>query len=151
MKAKAFSLESLVLELDVTYFCRHWTHILSIFDIRHCSFILLKKLAWRFKRNCAFCLLYSSSKHLLSQSHYMYISHVVSNYGTEIEIWAGFGPVGSTEKKLGANYEQHLRLAFSCFQGQNNTYFIFFLNIVASALKSCIKWRWKKYKFFRKI
>ena len=31
-----------------------------------------------------------------------YISHAVSNvYGTEIEIWAGFGPVGNTEKKLG--------------------------------------------------
>ena len=30
------------------------------------------------------------------------ISRPVSNfYGTEIEIWAGFGPVGSTEKKLG--------------------------------------------------
>ena len=24
-----------------------------------------------------------------------------SCYGTEIEIWAGFGPVGNTEKKLG--------------------------------------------------
>jgi hypothetical protein len=23
-------------------------------------------------------------------------------YGIEIEIWAGFGPVGNTEKKLGA-------------------------------------------------
>ena len=22
-------------------------------------------------------------------------------YGTEIEIWAGFGPVGNTEKKIG--------------------------------------------------
>ena len=27
---------------------------------------------------------------------------MVSNfYGTEIEIWAGFGPVGSSEKKTG--------------------------------------------------
>ena len=35
-----------------------------------------------------------------NQNHYMYISYTVSNfYGTEIEIWAGFGPVGSTEKK----------------------------------------------------
>jgi hypothetical protein len=32
----------------------------------------------------------------------LYISCVVSNfYETEIEIWAGFGPVGNTEKKLG--------------------------------------------------
>ena len=39
-------------------------------------------------------------------------------YGTENDIWAGFGPVGNTEKKLGANYEQLLRVVFSCFQGQ---------------------------------
>ena len=42
-------------------------------------------------------------------------------YGTENEIWAGFGPVGNTEKKLGADYEQLLRVVFSCFQGQINT------------------------------
>ena len=41
-------------------------------------------------------------------------------YGTEIEIWAGFGPVGNTEKKIGpimsrANFE----FGFSCFQGEN--------------------------------
>ena len=35
-------------------------------------------------------------------------------YGTGIEIWAGFGPVGITEKN-GADYEQHLRPVFSCF------------------------------------
>jgi hypothetical protein len=30
----------------------------------------------------------------------------VSNfYGTEIEILAGFGPVGNTEKKIGVDYE----------------------------------------------
>ena len=55
-------------------------------------------------------------------------------FRTEIEIWAGFGLVGNTEKKIGADYEQLLRLVFSCFQGQ-----FFFLNIVALALKSCIK------------
>ena len=39
-----------------------------------------------------------------------YISHVVSNFnGTEIEIWAGFGPFGITEKKNWANYEKSLR------------------------------------------
>ena len=33
---------------------------------------------------------------------------VSSYYGTEIEIWAGFGPVGNTEKKHWADYEQLL-------------------------------------------
>jgi hypothetical protein len=34
----------------------------------------------------------------------------VSNfYGTEFKIWAGFGPVGKNEKKMGANYEQLVR------------------------------------------
>ena len=39
-------------------------------------------------------------------------------YGTGIEIWTGFGPVGITEKKNWADYEQLLRSVFSCFQGQ---------------------------------
>ena len=35
----------------------------------------------------------------------MYIRHAVSNfYGTEIEIWAGFGPVGNTKKYLGRSW-----------------------------------------------
>ena len=39
-----------------------------------------------------------------------YISCTMSTfYGTEIEIWAGFGPVGSTEKKNWADYEQLFR------------------------------------------
>ena len=68
-----------------------------------------------------------------------YISCAVSNfYGTEIEIWAGFGPVGNTETKIGVDYEQILRAVFSCFHGQKNG-LIFFENILASALKSCIK------------
>ena len=33
-------------------------------------------------------------------------------------IWADFGPVGNTEKKIGADYEQLLRAVFSCFHGQ---------------------------------
>jgi hypothetical protein len=37
-------------------------------------------------------------------------------YGTGVEIWAGFGPVGITEKKtIRANHEQHLSLFFSSF------------------------------------
>ena len=41
------------------------------------------------------------------------------------EIWADFGPVGNTEKKIGANYEQLLRAVFSCFQGKKNRYTCF--------------------------
>ena len=38
----------------------------------------------------------------------------MSNFdGTEIEIWSGFGPDGSTEKKIGA--EQLLRAVFHVF------------------------------------
>ena len=39
-------------------------------------------------------------------------------YGTGIKIWAGFGPVGITEKKIWANYEQIFRPVFSSFRGQ---------------------------------
>ena len=58
------------------------------------------------------------------QAKSLYISSTVSNfYRTEIEIWAGFGPVGNTE--IGADYEQLLRVGFSCFQGQKNNLFFF--------------------------
>ena len=57
-------------------------------------------------------------------------------YGTGIEVWAGFGPVGITEKKNRADYEQLLKPGFSCFHGQKK---IKVKNIVASALKRCIK------------
>ena len=39
-------------------------------------------------------------------------------YGTGIEIWAGFGPVGFTDKKAWANYEELFRLVFSSFDVQ---------------------------------
>ena len=43
-------------------------------------------------------------------------------YGTGIEIWAGLGPVGITEKKtIWADYEQLLRPVFSSFRGQKET------------------------------
>ena len=58
-------------------------------------------------------------------------------YGTEIEIWTDFGPVGNTEKKIGADYEQLLKAVFLCFHGQFKKNLL--KNIVASALKSCIK------------
>ena len=46
-------------------------------------------------------------------------------------IWAGFGPIGNTEKKVWANYEQ----LFCMFSGGKK---LEFENDVASALKSCI-------------
>ena len=49
----------------------------------------------------------------------LYRSRAGSNfYGTEYEIQADFGPVGNTEKKNWADYEQLLRSFFSCFQWQ---------------------------------
>ena len=64
---------------------------------------------------------------------------MVSNfYGTEIEIWAGFGPAGNTEKKMWDDYEQLLRSVFFMFPGAKKISFKK-KNIVASALKSCIK------------
>ena len=41
-------------------------------------------------------------------------------YGTGIEIWAGFGPIGSTEKRVWADYEQLLRVYFHVFRGKRN-------------------------------
>ena len=59
--------------------------------------------------------------------------------GTGIEIWAEFGLVGSTEKKGSGPIMNNFRgWFFSCFQEQKNVK-IFFKNIVASALKSCVK------------
>jgi hypothetical protein len=46
-------------------------------------------------------------------------------YGTESEIWAGFGPVGNTEKKIGVDYKQLLSAFFSCFQRQNFVFYSF--------------------------
>ena len=40
-------------------------------------------------------------------------------YGTGIEIWADFGPVGSTEKNVLADYEQLLGAFFFVFMGKN--------------------------------
>ena len=36
-------------------------------------------------------------------------------YGTGIEIWAGYGPIGNTEKRVWADYEQLLRVFFHIF------------------------------------
>ena len=64
--------------------------------------------------NVCVCL---KSTHMKPKS--LYISRAMCIfYGTEIEIWAGFGPVSNTEKEICADYEQLLRAVFSCFQGQ---------------------------------
>ena len=39
-------------------------------------------------------------------------------YGTGIVIWAGFGPIGMTEKQIWAEHEQLLRPIFSCFMSK---------------------------------
>ena len=61
-------------------------------------------------------------------------------YKTEMKIWAVGWCLGWTVlKKVWADYEQLLREVFSTFCGQKKK--IFFENIVASALKSCIEKR----------
>ena len=59
---------------------------------------------------------------------------MVSNfYGTDIEIWADFGPVGNTEKRIGP-IMSNFWVFFHVFMGKH-----FFLDIVVSTIKSCIK------------
>ena len=53
-------------------------------------------------------------------------------FGTGIEIRAGFGQVGITEKKILVNYKQLLRPVFFMFLWEST-------NILESALKRCIK------------
>jgi hypothetical protein len=79
------------------------------------------------------------SQRYIPQPKSLYESQAVSNfYGTEMEIWAGFGPVGITGKKFWVDFEQLLRVVLSCFHGQKKLE-NFLKNVVASALKSCIK------------
>ena len=59
---------------------------------------------------------------------------------TGIEIWAGFGPIGSTEKKGSWLIMSHFGLVGGFFMSSGAKKILeFFKNIVASALKSCIK------------
>ena len=46
-------------------------------------------------------------------------------YGTGIEIWAGFGRIGSTEKRVWTDYEKILWVVFSCFQEQKKCLIFF--------------------------
>jgi hypothetical protein len=67
----------------------------------------------------------------------LYISHAVSNFfGTEIEICAGFGPVGSTEKKIRQIMSNSWGRFFHDFIGKKAN--LIFSKKIASALKSCI-------------
>ena len=66
-------------------------------------------------------------------------------YGTEIKIWDGFGPVGNTEKRIGADYEQLSKSVFSCFQGQKNIEKIF-ENLIMN-----FKYRISAYNTFLKV
>jgi hypothetical protein len=63
-------------------------------------------------------------------------------YGTENVIWAGFEPIGNTEKKslgrLWATFED----GFFMFLGAK-FFLTVFENVVASALKSCIISIWE--------
>ena len=61
--------------------------------------------------------------------------------GTGIEIWTGFGPVGIAEKtNIWADYEQLFRpFFFHVFIGKKIKIKLKIKNIVAPALKSCIK------------
>ena len=54
---------------------------------------------------------------LVQHAKSLYVSCAVSNsYGTEIEVWAGFGPDVDTEKNW-TDYQQLFCMVFSCFYG----------------------------------
>ena len=51
----------------------------------------------------------------------LYRSHAGRHfYGTENEIWAGFGPVGNTEKKIGGQLWVTFEGGFFMFSGAKN-------------------------------
>ena len=73
-----------------------------------------------FDSNCTSLLPACLKIEQILETKSLYISHPVSNYyGTEIEIWAGFGPIGNTEKKNWAFYAQLLRTSFFMFSWIN--------------------------------
>ena len=75
----------------------------------------------------------------------LYRSHF---YGTEYEIWTDFGPVGNTGKKdLGPIISNFLG-QISMFSWAKNFKICFFLNTLASALKSCIIFLFFYFYFF---
>ena len=87
------------------------------------------------------CQFFSSTLHTKS----LYRSRAGRHfYGTENVIWAGFGPIGNTEKKslgrLWATFED----VFFMFSGEKKNLKFFFENVVVSAQKSCIISIWEK-------
>ena len=71
----------------------------------------------------------------------LYISHEVSNfYGTEIEIWSGFGPDGNTGKNFGP-IMSNIWEFFHVFMGKRK---LVKQNNVASALKIALNESKKK-------
>ena len=70
----------------------------------------------------------------------LYISPAVTNfYGTEIEIFAGFGPVGNTEKKILGPIISNFVGIFFLFLWAKNKFKFKKIYIEASALKSGTK------------
>ena len=58
------------------------------------------------------------STNIQKGNHFNYYRTGSHFYETEYEIWADLRPVGNTEKKIWADYEQLLRAVFLCFHGQ---------------------------------
>ena len=68
----------------------------------------------------------SEKRVVMKQAKSLYTSRVVTNvYGTEIEIWAVFGPIFITEKKKWSDYEGTSEVFFSWFRGQNKADMVF--------------------------
>ena len=96
-----------------------------------------------------FTYMYKYSKYLNSNTYKVIIEKSRGGrfYGTGIEIWAGFGPIGSIEKKRsGPIMSNFWRCFFHVFRGKKKLKF--FKNIVVSALRSCIKLKLKNDIFF---
>ena len=86
----------------VILFCKYWLlkNVMLIKTSQNNS--IRKTKGPNHFQSCLFFQGLFAQKVSLSQLRSLYLSRAVSNfYGTEIEIWAGFGPVGSTEKNLG--------------------------------------------------
>jgi len=72
-------------------------------------------------------------------------------YGTGIKSWAGFGPIGSTEKKrVWADYVQLLRVVFSRNQGQKKSLIIFLNCSVRTKKLHKMKLKFFFFKFLKK-
>ena len=122
----------------VILFCKYWLlkNVMLIKTSQNNS--IRKTKGPNHFQSCLFFQGLFAQKVSLSQLRSLYLSRAVSNfYGTEIEIWAGFGPVGSTDKKLGrlwAIFEG----GFTCFLERIFFFFNFQKNIVGFAVQKKI-------------